>query len=330
MEYARLGDTGVLVSELCLGCMTFGREVGADDTRKMVERFVGAGGNFLDTANVYSSGVSEEVTGEAIKPFRDDVILATKVRNSMGDGPNDVGLSRRHIIKACEDSLRRLGTDYIDLYQLHCWDNVAPLDETLHAISDLVTEGKVRYVGVSNFSGWQLQKAMDLSDALGYHRFVSLQPQYSLVERNIEYEVLPVCDREGVGVIPWGPLGGGFLSGKYRKGEAPPEDSRIATAGDDWEEAWHRRATDRNWAIVDVMGTISEETGKSYAQIALNWLLCKDGVTSPIIGARTMDQLEDNLGATGWRLSHDQVARLDEVSRPPDIYPYGFIEKNLR
>jgi aryl-alcohol dehydrogenase-like predicted oxidoreductase len=330
MEYLRLGDTGLMVSELCLGCMTFGREVGPDETRKMVERFVGAGGNFLDTANVYSKGDSEEITGEVIKPFRDDVVLATKVRFAMGDGPNDVGLSRKHIIKACEDSLRRLQTDFIDLYQVHSWDNLAPLEETLHTMSDLVTEGKVRYIGVSNFSGWQLQKAMDLSDALGYHRFASLQPQYSLVERHIEYEVLPVCDREGIGVIPWGPLGGGFLSGKYRKGEAPPADSRIAHAGDDWEEAWHRRATDRNWAIIDVMGTISEETGKSYAQIALNWLLCKESVTSPIIGARTMEQLEDNLGATGWRLTEDQVGRLDEGSRPPTIYPYGYINLNLR
>jgi aryl-alcohol dehydrogenase-like predicted oxidoreductase len=330
MEYARLGDTGVLVSELCLGCMTFGNEASADESRKMIENFVGAGGNFLDTANVYVSGDSEEITGEVIKPFRDDVVLATKVRFSMGDGPNDVGLSRKHILKACEDSLRRLQTDYIDLYQLHCWDNVAQLDETLETMSDLVTEGKVRYVGVSNFSGWQLQKAVDLSDALGYHRFASLQPQYSVVERNIEYEVLPVCIREGIGVIPWSPLGGGFLSGKYRKGEKPPADSRIAHAEDDWEEAWHRRATDRNWAIVDVLGTISGETGRTYAQVALNWLLCKEGVTSPIIGARTMEQLEDNLGATGWRLSEDQMARLDEASRPPNIYPYSFIQKNAR
>ena len=330
MRYTQLGDTGVLVSELCLGCMTFGNEAGPDESRKMIERFVEAGGNFLDTANVYSSGVSEEITGEVIKPFRDDVVLATKVRFAMGDGPNDVGLSRRHIIKACEDSLRRLQTGDIDLYQLHCWDNIAPLEETLQTMSDLVTAGKVRYLGVSNFSGWQLQRAMDLSDAFGYHRFASIQPQYSLVERNIEYEVLAVCLREGLGVIPWSPLGGGFLSGKYYKGQAPPADSRIAHAGDDWEEAWHRRATDRNWATVDVVGTISEETGKSYAQIALNWLLCREGVTSPIIGARTMEQLEDNLGATGWRLSQDQVERLEEVSRPPTIYPYGYIELNLR
>jgi aryl-alcohol dehydrogenase-like predicted oxidoreductase len=330
MQLARLGDTGLLVSDLCLGCMTFGREAGPDDSRKMIERFVDAGGNFLDTADVYSSGDSEEITGEVIKPFRDDIVLATKVRQPMGDGPNDVGVSRKHVIRACEDSLRRLGTDYIDLYQIHCWDNLTPLEETLQTMSDLVTQGKVRYIGVSNFTGWQLQKSVDLSDSLGYQRFVSLQPQYSLVERNIEYEVLPVCIREGIGVIPWGPLGGGFLSGKYRKGEQPPADSRIAGAGEDWEEAWHRRATDRNWAIVDVLGSISEHTGKSYAQIALNWLLCQEGVTSPIIGARTMEQLEDNLGGAGWRLSPDQVARLDDVSRLPDIYPYGFIEKNLR
>jgi aryl-alcohol dehydrogenase-like predicted oxidoreductase len=328
--YTQLGDTGLLVSELCLGCMTFGREVDADGTRKMIERFIGDGGNFIDTANVYAEGSSEEITGEVIRPFRDDVVLATKVRFRVGDGPNDAGLSRRHILKACEDSLRRLQTDYIDLYQVHCWDEVTPLEETLETLSDLVTQGKVRYIGVSNYTGWQLQKAVDLSDTLGYHRFVCLQPQYSLVERNIEYELFPVCRREGIGVIPWSPLGGGFLSGKYRRGERPPEDSRIAHAEDDWEEAWHRRATDRNWAIIDVLGSLAGETGKSYAQLALNWLSCKQEVTAPIIGARTMEQLDDNLGAAEWRLDDDQVARLDEASRLPDLYPYGFIERSER
>jgi aryl-alcohol dehydrogenase-like predicted oxidoreductase len=213
MEYRSLGDTGLMVSELCLGCMTFGREADEGDSRKIVDRFLDAGGNFLDTADVYSKGLSEEITGRAIKGVRDDVVLATKVFFPMGEGPNDVGLSRKHVTQGCEDSLKRLGTDYIDLYQVHCWDGVTPLQETLSALTDLVSSGKVRYIGVSNFTGWQLMRIVCVSEANGLERFACLQPQYSLVERNIEREVLPVCVEEGLGVIPWSPLGGGFLSG---------------------------------------------------------------------------------------------------------------------
>ena len=230
MEYARLGNTGLMVSELCLGCMTFGQEADEETSGEIVGRFLDAGGNFLDTADVYSNGVSEEITGRALRSVRDDVVLATKVRFPMGEGPNDVGLSRKHIMQGCEDSLRRLGTDYIDLYQVHCWDAATPLEETLSALTDLVRSGKVRYIGVSNFTGWQLMRSLDVSEASGFERFVCLQPQYSLVERNIEREVLPVCVEEGLGVIPWSPLGGGFLSGKYRRDEEPPEGSRIAGA----------------------------------------------------------------------------------------------------
>src|SRR5918993_2131781 len=258
MKYRRLGDTGLMVSELCLGCMTFGREADEGDSKELVGRFLDAGGNFIDTADVYSKGVSEEITGMAIKGIRDDVVLATKVFFPMGDGPNDEGLSRKHVTQGCEDSLRRLGTDYIDLYQVHCWDGVTPLEETLSALTDLVRSGKVRYIGVSNFTGWQLMES--------------------------------VCVSEALGVIPWSPLGGGFLSGKYRRGEDPPQGSRISEAVESMEEYWERRATERNWATLDVVGRISEETGKSYAQISLNWLLRQDGVTAPIIGARTLEQ----------------------------------------
>jgi aryl-alcohol dehydrogenase-like predicted oxidoreductase len=279
---------------------------------------------------VYANGVSEEITGRALKGVRDEVVLATKVRFPMGEGPNDVGLSRKHVIGGCEDSLRRLGTDYIDLYQVHCWDGATPLEETLSALSDLVRAGKVRYVGVSNFTAWQLMKSVSLSDALGFERFVCLQPQYSLVERNIEREVLPVCEEEGLGVIPWSPLGGGFLSGKYRRGEEPPQGSRISEAVESMEEYWDRRATERNWRVLDVVGRISEETGKSYAPISLNWLLRQPAVTAPIIGARTLDQLEDNLGASGWELDEAQVSDLSEAGALEDVYPYRFIRNARR
>ena len=331
MQYRRLGSTGLMVSELSLGCMTFGRELDEVGSREIINRFLEAGGNFIDTADVYESGLSEEITGRAIKGGRrDEVVLGTKVRFPMGEGPNDVGLSRNHVISGCEASLRRLGTDYIDLYQVHLWDAVTPLEETLSALTDLVREGKVRYIGVSNFTGWQLMKSLYVSELKGFERFVSLQPQYSLVERNIEREVLPVCLEEGLGVIPWGPLGGGFLSGKYRRGENPPEDSRIAGAPDEYEESWAKRNVERNWRTLDVVGEISEETGRSYAQIALNWLLRQEGITAPIIGARRLDQLEDNLRAAGWELSLEQVGRLSEASAIVDVYPYRMIREMQR
>ena len=330
MEYRRLGNTGLMVSELCLGCMTFGQEADEETSKGIVDRFLEAGGNFIDTADVYSNGVSEEITGRALKSVRDDVVLATKIRFPMGEGPNDVGLSRKHIMRGCEDSLRRLGTEYLDLYQVHCWDVITPLEETLSALTDLVRSGKVRYLGVSNFTGWQLMKSLAVSETNGFEKFVCLQPQYSLVERNIEREILPVCVEEGLGVIPWSPLGGGFLSGKYRRGEEPPEDSRIAGAVESMEEHWERRATERNWAALDVVARISEETGKSYAQISLNWLLRQAGVTSPIIGARTPEQLDDNLGTTGWKLSDELVEDLSQASALEDVYPYRFIREAQR
>jgi aryl-alcohol dehydrogenase-like predicted oxidoreductase len=330
VKQRRLGTSGLMVSELCLGCMTFGRETDAGDSMRMIGRFIDAGGTFLDTADVYADGDSEEITGRAIKDVRDDLILATKVRFAMGDGPNDVGVSRKHITAACDASLRRLGTDYVDLYQVHCWDDLTPLEETLSTLSDLVRAGKVRYIGVSNFTGWQIATSIAVSEARGYERFVSLQPQYSLVERHIEYEVLPASRAGGLGILPWGPLGGGFLSGKYRRGEKPPEGSRIAGAEDDLEEAWNRRATEQNWRILDAVGAVAEETGGTYSQIALAWLLAQDGVAAPIIGARTMEQLEDNIGAADVALDDDHVRRLNEVSRPPDLYPYRFIREAQR
>jgi aryl-alcohol dehydrogenase-like predicted oxidoreductase len=330
MDYRRLGDTGLMVSELCLGCMTFGREADEATSRAMIDRFIEAGGNFLDTADVYTQGASEEVTGRAIADRRDDLVLATKVRFPMGEGPNSVGVSRKHIMQGCEASLRRLGTDYIDLYQVHCWDAATPLAETLAALTDLVRAGKVRYIGVSNFTGWQIMKSACVAELKGLEHFVSLQPQYSLVERNIEVDVLPACRETGLGVLPWSPLGGGFLSGKYKRGQQPPPESRIAGAESHWEEAWQRRATERNWRVLDAVGVVAEETGKTYAQIALNWLLRQPLVTAPIIGARTMAQLDDNLGAADWRLDEDQVRRLSEPGAPEVTYPYRFIQQAQR
>ncbi len=330
MEYRRLGETGLMVSELCLGCMTFGRETDEGGSKEIVDRFLEAGGNFIDTADVYSKGVSEEITGRALRGVRDEVVLATKVRFPMGEGPNDVGLSRKHVTKGCEESLRRLGTDFIDLYQVHCWDAATPLEETLSALTDLVRSGKVRYIGISNFTAWQIMKSVCVSEVKGFERFVCLQPQYSLVERNVEYEILPVCEEEGLGVIPWSPLGGGFLSGKYRREAGPPAGSRISEAVESMEEYWDRRATGRNWAVLDVVGEIAEATGKSYAQISLNWLLRQPAVTAPILGVRTMEQLEDNLNAAGWELDEEQVQRLSEAGAPEDTYPHRFIRNAQR
>ena len=237
MNYRFLGKTGLRVSELCLGAMTFGRETTEEVSRQILDRFVAAGGNFVDTADVYSRGASEEIVGRWLKDQpRDDLVIATKVRFPMGSGPNDVGLSRKHILAGVEASLRRLQTDYIDLYQVHCWDHVTPLEETLSTLDTLVQSGKVRYIGASNFSGWQLQKAIDLSLRMGWEPFTCLQPQYNLLCRTTEWELVPVCLNEGLGIIPWSPLRGGWLSGKYRRGmTAPPAGTRVEIAE---EQGW--------------------------------------------------------------------------------------------
>lgn len=328
MDYRFLGKTGLKVSELCLGAMTFGREATEDDSRRMLDCFIEAGGNFIDTADVYTQGASEEILGRWLKDKpRDDLVIATKVRFNMGSGPNDLGLSRKHILAGVEASLRRLGSDYIDLYQVHCWDQKTPLEETLSALDTLVKSGKVRYLGTSNFTGWQLQKAVDLARQQGWEPFSCLQPQYNLLERVIEWEVVPVCLNEGLGIIPWSPLRGGWLSGKYFRGmQRPPAGSRVEVAEQKgWSESWSAYANEHTWGILDVLGATAAETGKQPSQVALNWLLRKPGVTAPIIGARTMAQLESNLGASGWTLSAEQLARLDTASEPVQPYPYNFI-----
>ncbi|GGJ11835.1 aldo/keto reductase [Alicyclobacillus cellulosilyticus] len=325
MQYRFLGKTGLLVSELCLGAMTFGREADEATSLQILDRFADAGGNFIDTANVYSRGVSEEIVGRWLKgKNREDFVIATKVRFAMGEKPNDVGLSRKHIMAAVEASLRRLGTDYIDLYQVHAWDPKTPLEETLSTLNDLVRRGWVRYIGASNFRAWQLQKAIDLSRQHGWEAFVSLQPQYNLLCRATEYELLPLCEAEGLGVIPWSPLRGGWLSGKFRRGmTAPPEDSRIAQAErQGWSEAWTRYNNEFTWNVLDALHEVAREVEKTPAQVAINWLLQRPAVTAPIIGARNLEQLEDNLGASGWALPPEAVRKLDEASRLPVSYPY--------
>lgn len=328
MEYRYLGNTGVRVSELCLGAMTFGRETSEEDSRQMMDYFVNAGGNFIDTANVYSEGISEEIVGRWLKDRpREDLIIATKVRFPMGDGPNDVGLSRQHILTQANASLRRLQTDYIDLYQVHGWDSGTPLEETLSTLNDLVRSGKVRYIGVSNFAGWQLQKAIDISRQMGWEPFRCLQAQYNLLTRSTEWELVPVCQNEGLGVIPWSPLRGGWLSGKYRRDmDAPPAGTRVEKAEEEgWSERWSRMDNERTWDIIDELIAVADEVDRSPAQVAIRWLLQRPGVTAPIIGARTMKHLQDNVDAVAFTLSEQHMQRLNEISADDLPYPYDFI-----
>jgi aryl-alcohol dehydrogenase-like predicted oxidoreductase len=329
MKYKSLGRSGLMVSELCLGTMIFGEEGsrGTDQAtaQRMIHQFLDACGNHIDTANVYAGGRSEEILGQAIQGKRDQVVLATKVRFAMGEGSNDLGLSRYHIMRSVEDSLRRLQTGTIDLLYMHCWDLLTPLEESLRAFDDLVGAGKVRYIGVSNFKAWQLMKALGLSDTHGWARFVAAQYQYSLVVRDIEPEFTDLCLSEGVGIVPWGPLGGGFLSGKYKRSERPTQ-GRIAIMPDHAEESWQRRATDQNWHILDVMDDIvTSYGGATHSQIALAWLLAQPAVDSVIIGVRTVAQLEDNLGAIELHLPAEEISRLNEISAPEEGYPYQFI-----
>lgn len=313
------------VSELCLGTMTFGRETSELESHQILNTFVEEGGNFIDTANVYAQGMSEEIVGRWLRnQRRDDVVIATKVRFRTGSGPNDVGLSRKHILSSIRDSLKRLQTDYIDVYQVHAWDPTTPLEETLSTLSDLVQQGFVRYVGVSNFRGWQLQEALALCQRFGWEPFRCLQPQYSLLVRAPEWELVPVCRRHGLGIIAWSPLKGGWLTGKYQRDMAElPKGTRVSSRAErQGPETWKTIATEQTWAIIDALRETSEETGKTCAQIALNWVMQQPGMTAPIIGVRNMNQLNDNLGAAGWALDGDQLRRLNEISRPSVGYPY--------
>lgn len=334
MQYRYLGRTGMKVSELCLGAMTFGREADETTSFAMMDAFVEAGGTFIDTADVYSRGVSEDIIGKWLQTQRrDDLVIATKVRFPMGEGVNEIGLSRKHILDGVEQSLRRLQTDHIDLYQVHCWDPGTPLQETLSTLDRLVQDGKVRYIGISNYKAWQIQKALDLSHQMGWEPFVSLQPLYNLLDRDIEWEIVEVCQNEGLGIIPWSPLRGGWLTGKYRREMSPeslPEDTRLSKASSEgWSEMWENYANEHTWGVIDTLLAIAEETGKTPAQVALNWVKDQPGVTAPIIGARNLDQLHANLGSVDWALSEEQRQRLLDASDKRSPYPYSFIERAI-
>jgi len=332
MKYNILGNTGLLVSELCLGTMTFGGKgfweaigkSGQDVANDILARSVESGINFIDTANVYSEGQSEEITGQAIKDLklkRDEIVLATKVRGRMGEGPNQVGLSRGHIIHQVEESLKRLSTDYIDLYQIHGYDPLTPLEETIRALDDLVKSGKVRYVGCSNLAAWQLMKSLSFAQHKGLTRFESLQAYYTIAGRDLERELVPLLQDQKVGLMVWSPLAGGLLSGKYRKDQQGPEDSRRVNF--DFPPVNKERA----FNIVDALVPMAEQRNCSVARLALAWLLHQEVVTSVIIGAKNTDQLDDNLKAVDIQFTEEELNQLDELSQLPSEYPGWMLER---
>jgi aryl-alcohol dehydrogenase-like predicted oxidoreductase len=327
MEYRQLGHSGLRISALTLGTMTFGGRggfsavgaTGIDGARRQVDMCLDAGVNLIDTADVYSGGLAEEITGEVIKGRRDMLLLSSKVRMAMGDGPNDAGLSRQHIIAGCEASLRRLGTDHIDIYHVHEWDGQTRLEETLSALNSLVSAGKVRYLAASNYAGWQLMKALAVADSHGFERFAAQQVYYSLEARDAEYELVPLAVDQGLGILVWSPLAGGLLSGKYRRDGSPESGTRQVSGT--WNEP-PVRTREKLYDTVEILVDIAGAHGASPAQVALAWLLGRPAVTSVIIGARTDEQLLDNLGAASLLLSADERAALDKVSAPELIYPY--------
>ncbi|WP_427965974.1 aldo/keto reductase [Altererythrobacter sp.] len=330
MKYNRLGNTGLFVSELCLGTMTFGGEgiwtaigeLQQEDSTALVRRAVDAGINFIDTANVYSNGQSEKITGQALKDLglaRDEYVLATKALGPMGDGINQRGASRYHLLHEIDASLERLGLDHVDLYQLHGWDPVTPMEETLRALEDIVRSGRARYIGVSNWAAWQIMKALGISKQLGIASFASLQAYYAVAARDLERDVVPMLESEGLGLMVWSPLAGGFLSGKYaREGETEGRRASFDFPPID---------KDRAYDAVDVMREIAEEKGRSVPQIALAWLLAKPAVTTVIVGAKRIGQLDDNLGSVDVELSDDEMARLDACCPLPSEYPGWMVER---
>lgn len=307
MEYRSLGRTGVQVSVLCLGCMTFGWKTDQEEASRIIDRFIDAGGNFIDTANVYSRGVSEEMTGNALSGGkRDKVILATKVHGRMGDDPNDWGNHRLHIMRQCEESLRRLKTDHIDLYQIHRPQSAVPIDETLRALDDLIRQGKVRYIGTSTFAAWQIVESLWVSKELGLNRFVCEQPPYHILDRRIERELIPMAKTFGIGIIPWSPLAGGKLTGKYKRGQPAPEGSRENP----------ENFSEGTWRVLEGLEKICADKGCSMTAFALAWCAAQPGVTSPIIGPNSVRQLEENLAALDVEITEEDRKRVDELVKP--------------
>lgn len=331
MDYRFMGRTGLKVSQLCMGTQTFGWGADEPSAHQMANQFVEAGGNFFDTSNTYNQGESERIVGSWLKSSgkRSQLVIATKVFFPAGGAPNDIGLSRKHILEQIDASLRRLQTDYVDVYQCHCWDASTPIEETFQTMNDLVRAGKVRYVGVSNFTPSQIVRVNMMCQQRGWARIDCLQPEYSLLVRSTEWELLPVCREEGVGVIAWSPLAGGWLTGKYHRDQPPAPDSRVGRA-DRWDDLPEQRVAESTWQIIDTLRTIASDRSKTPSQVALNWLFQKRDVTAPIFGARTSAQLADNLGAVGWSLTPEEVQRLDEVSSIPLPSPYNFINRYTR
>lgn len=328
MKYRTLGRSGAVVSAQALGTMTFGAEADEASSGNILSTFVDAGGTLIDTADVYSAGASEEIIGRWLAKHPADaqqVVLATKGRFPMGAGPNDVGLSRRHLRTALNDSLARLQVDHIDLYQMHAWDALTPIDETLRFLDDAVADGKISYYGFSNFLGWQLTKAVHVASAHGFSAPVTLQPQYNLLVRDIEHEVVPAALDAGIGLLPWSPLGGGWLSGKYERDVPPTGSTRLGENPERGMEAWKaRNADERTWRVLDAVAEVAEAHSTSASQVALAWLGAQPAVTSVILGARTIEQLVDNLAAVDLDLSADELQRLTDASAPQmDGYPYG-------
>jgi aryl-alcohol dehydrogenase-like predicted oxidoreductase len=322
----RLGPTGLLVAELGLGCLTFGRETDEPAARQLLDCYLDHGGNLLDTADVY--GESEAFLGRYLRGRRDAVLIATKVglpAYRPGEPGNDQGASRHHIRQQVERSLARLATDRIDLYQLHVWDPMTPLQETLSTLNDLVRAGKVRYIGVSNFAGWQVATALGVARQAGLEPVVSLSPQYSLVERGFDGDLAGVSEAEQLGVLPYSPLGGGFLSGKYRPEGPPPAGSRADQTSASTASLRRRLRSERNHAIAAAVREVAASAGRTPAQVALNWVLHRPAVTAPVIGARSVEQLRENLGAAGWRLADDDRRRLDDVSAVELGYPHDWL-----
>ena len=335
IAYRRLGNSGAVVTKYCLGTMTFGAEADEATSHALLDDYAAAGGNFIDTADVYSAGVSEQIIGKWLKTHPSEaaqMIIATKARFPMGNGPNDLGISRRHLGHALDASLKRLRIDRIDLFQMHGWDALTPIEETLRFLDDAIAAGKIAYYGFSNFLGWHVAKASELAKARGWTRPVTLQPQYSLLVRGIEAEIMEACLDAGMGLLPWSPLGGGWLSGKYRRNAVPTGATRLGENPNRGMEAYKpRNEKERTWQIIDAVQAVSKARGRSMAQVSLAWVAQQPAVTSVILGARTREQLADNLAAATLELTPDELTLLNTASAPEiEDYPYGAGGTNQR
>lgn len=328
MELRRLGNSGTIVTAWCLGTMTFGSEADEATSFALMDAYAQAGGNFIDTANVYSDSVSEQIIGRWLKARPTEakqMVIASKGRFPMGDGPNDLGLSRRHLGQALDATLKRLGVERLDLYQVHAWDALTPLEETLRFLDDAVSAGKIAYYGFSNYLGWQLTKAVQIAKFMGYAAPVTLQPHYNLIVRDIEFEVVPACQDAGMGLLPWSPLGGGWLTGKYKRDTAPTGATRLGENPNRGQESYGpRNESERVWRIIETVEAIAKAHGVSMAEVALRWVADRPAVTAVILGARTVKQLEENMKADAFKLSAEETAKLDTASAPVmGDYPYG-------